>query len=143
MRKYVLDTNILMAYVRQSTTYTNAENALNLTADDVQLIVSSVSIAEIMVLAQRNGWEMKKTEALTHFFEETMLIVDVSIGAPELLQAYVNLEIASQKLGYKMNKNDLWVAATAKVTNAILVTTNFVFNHFDGQELSVSKIEMS
>jgi tRNA(fMet)-specific endonuclease VapC len=140
MRKFVLDTNILLAYVRQSPPYLSAETALNLSADDAQLIVSAVSIAEIRVLAQRNNWGEKKLELLNRFFEETLLVVDVSIGAPELLDAYVDIEVVSTKIGRKMGKNDLWIAATAKVTDSTLISTDGDFDHLNKTHLSVFKI---
>lgn len=138
MRKFVLDTNIIIAYIRQNLVYQTAEALLQLTDEDVQLIVSVVTIGEIRVLAQRNDWGDKKMDLLNRFFEETLLVVDVSIGAPELIDAYV--EIDSQSKGKNMGKNDLWIAATAKVTNATLVTTDGDFDHLIGLDLQIAKI---
>lgn len=70
MRKFVLDTNIILAYIRQSTTFQNAENLLRLTADDAQLIVSVVTVGEIRVLAHRNGWGEKKIAQLNRFLKK-------------------------------------------------------------------------
>ncbi len=89
MRKFVLDTNIVLAYMRQSPLYLEAERRFNLTSDDAQLIISVVTIGEIRVLARRNGWGEKKIELLNSFIEQVLFVVDVSVGAPELLDAYV------------------------------------------------------
>jgi tRNA(fMet)-specific endonuclease VapC len=140
MRKFILDTNILLAYARQSPPYLNAEKSLNLSADDAQLIVSVVSLVEIRVLAIRNNWGEKKIELLNRLFEETLLVVDVSIGAPELLDAYVEIDVQSNKMGRKMGKNDLWIAATAKVTGSTLISTDKNFDHLNNTHLSVFKI---
>lgn len=138
MRKFVLDTNILLAYVRQSPQYLEAEKQLSLTSEDVQLIVSVVTIGEIQVLAQRNGWGEKKVEQLNALLEQAFFVVDVSFGAPELLDAYVEIDCFSK--GRSMGKNDLWIAATAKVTDATLVTTDGDFDHLGNAYFPLVKI---
>jgi len=138
MRKFVLDTNIVLAYIRQSPQYLDAERRLRLTADDVQLIISVVTISEIRVLARRNGWGEKKTAQLDSFIEQTLFVVDVSSGAPELLDAYVEIDYFSN--GRSMGKNDLWIAATAKVTGATLVTTDGDFDHLGDGFVQLVKI---
>ncbi len=138
MRKFVLDTNILLAYVRQSPQYLEVEGSLNLTSDDAQLIVSVVTIGEIRVLAQRNGWGDKKMEQLNSFIEQALFVIDVSSGAPELLEAYVDIDCFS--VGRSMGKNDLWIAATAAVTGAMLVTTDRDFDHLEGVFFQLAKV---
>lgn len=133
-----MDTNIIMAYVRQNDQYLKVEESLRLTSDDAQLIVSVVTIGEIRVLAQRNGWGERKTALLNSFLEQTLLVVDVSLGAPELLDAYVELDCASK--GKNMGKNDLWIAATAKVTEATLVTTDGGFDHLGNTFFQLAKV---
>jgi len=38
-----------------------------------------------------------------------------------------------------MGKNDLWIAATAKVADAILITIDSDFNHLNGKFIQVKK----
>jgi tRNA(fMet)-specific endonuclease VapC len=138
MRKFVLDTNIVLAYIRQSPQYLAVESTFNLTADDAQLIVSVVTIGEIRVLAQRRDWGQKKMEQLNSFLQQALFIVDVSFGAPELLDAYVEIDCFSK--GRSMGKNDLWIAATAKVTGATLITTDGDFDHLGNTFFQLAKI---
>ena len=138
MRRFVLDTNILLAYVRQNEIFLTAENQLHLSDQDAQLIVSVVTVGEINVLAQRNNWGEKKLDLLNQFFEQEVFIVDITIGSPDLLDAYVKIDTFSS--GKNMGKNDLWIAATAKVTNAALVTTDGDFDHLDGSHIQLAKI---
>lgn len=138
MRKFVLDTNIVLAYIRQNPQYLEAERMLKLTSDDVQLIVSVVTIGEIRVLARRNNWGEKKIEQLNSFIEQVLFVVDVSSGAPELLDAYVEIDYFSN--GRSMGKNDLWIAATAKVTESTLVTTDGDFDHLGDVYFQLAKI---
>lgn len=138
MRKFVLDTNIVLAYIRQSPQYLSAESQLSLTADDAQLIVSVVTIGEIRVLAQRRDWGQKKMEQLNSFLQQALFVVDVSFGAPELLDAYVEIDCFSK--GRSMGKTDLWIAATAKVTGATLVTSDRDFDHLGNVYFQLVKI---
>jgi tRNA(fMet)-specific endonuclease VapC len=140
MRKFILDTNIILAYIRQNSQYFEADKKLNLSADDVQLIVSVVTIGEINVLATRNNWGAAKLELLNRFFQETLIVVDISVGAPELIAAYVEIDCFSKNKS--MGKNNLWIAATAKVTNATLVTTDGDFDHLGISHLHLAKIEV-
>ncbi len=41
-----------------------------------------------------------------------------------------------------MGKNDIWIAATASVLDATLLTTDKDFNHLDGEFFQVGKIDI-
>lgn len=140
MRKFVLDTNIVLAYIRQSPLYLELESSLRLTSDDAQLIVSIVTVGEIRVLAHRNGWGEKKIVQLNAFIEHALFVVDVNFGAPELIDAYVEIDCFSH--GRSMGKNDLWIAATASVTGATLVTTDSDFDHLGEAFFQLAKISI-
>lgn len=56
------------------------------------------------------------------------LVVE-DINAPEILAAYGEIDHASREIGRPMGKNDVWIAATAKVTGATLLTTDRDFDH--------------
>lgn len=80
----------------------------------------------------------QKDSAIESVFEETLLVLDVNIGAPELINAYVEIDGFSN--GRSMGKNDLWIAATAVVTDATLVTTDGDFDHLKGSPIQLAKI---
>jgi len=42
--------------------------------------------------------------------------------------------------GLSVGKNDLWIAATAKVTESTLVTTDKDFDHLEGIYFQLAKI---
>ena len=59
MRRYLLDTNILVHYVRKSHLYLNIEEQENLSADDCLIIISIVTYAEILSFTkQRNCYKL-------------------------------------------------------------------------------------
>ena len=49
-----------------------------------------------------------------------------------IAEAYAELEVYTQSQGAKLGQNDLWIAATAKVTGATLLTTDRDFDSLDG-----------
>ena len=138
MKKYLLDTNILLAYLRKNHIYEYAEAMLQLTAPDVQLIISVVTVAEIQVLAKRNNWGETKLKELNNALN-SFFVIDINIGAPELIAAYVEIDTFSK--GKSMGKNDLWIAATAVVTKATLVTSDKDFDHLAPDFLQIAQIQ--
>ena len=143
MRRFVLDTNILLAYVRENPVFNMAEKMCQLTAPDASLLVSVVTLAELRVLAQANHWGEKKQKQLANFLS-SLILIDISSTDEYLLEAYTNIDCYSRApesgSARTMGKNDIWIAATAAVTNATLVTTDVDFDHLSGQMLKVVKI---
>ncbi len=74
--------------------------------------------------------------------------IDINSGDLDLLTAYAEIDAFSKNklpgspLGTSavtMGKNDLWIAATAKVANAVLITIDSDFNHLNGRFIQVKK----
>ena len=51
------------------------------------------------------------------------------ISSEPVIAAYARLDQESRKLGRKMGKNDLWIAAVAAVQGAVILTTDKDFDH--------------
>lgn len=90
-----------------------------------------VTHGEIWSLARENAWGSQKGKAL-----EVMLanLVTVDIHSDQGIEAYVDIEDASRNArggARQMGKNDLWIAAVAKVTGATLLTCDRDFDHLD------------
>lgn len=72
---------------------------------------------------------------------QQLTVVDIEVGNADLIESYVSIDAFSQgktsapngqMLGNSsrnMGKNDLWIAATAHVLNAVLLTTDNDFDH--------------
>ncbi len=76
----------------------------------------------------------------------------LTIAKSSVMNAYARIDAFSQgKLpgqplpqgmtARNMGKNDIWIAATASVINATLVTTDADFNHLDHQFISLLKLD--
>lgn len=56
-------------------------------------------------------------------------LIAVPIPNRNIVDAYVEIDYYSRAQGRKMGKNDLWIAATARVEAATLLTTDQDFDH--------------
>ena len=140
MRKFILDTNILMAYFKSKDTLVdkiNNDNKLN--EDDVTIMISCVTKGEISSIAFQRQWGAKKMTLLKELLNK-LIVIDVTGDDEKLLNAYAEIDAFSKcnhptkKLSgsaVKMAKNDLWIAATAYATDATLITTDGDFTHLD------------
>jgi tRNA(fMet)-specific endonuclease VapC len=133
---FVLDTNILVAAVRNSPVWQNIKATQELSPENSY--ISVVSEAEIFSLAAQFKWRNDKIEKLQTFLDTLNII---PINNPQLVKAYVAIDVYSQKLAdvpyppnftpRNMGKNDIWIAATAVVTNSKLISTDADFLHLD------------
>ena len=104
-------------------------------------MVSIVSHGEVRVLARRNNWGEAKLTALQIALDN---LVTVNIHHPDVLDAYVKLDLYSQSYAMgarNMGKNDLWIAACAKAAGARLLTTDKDFDHLAGSMLILEFID--
>lgn len=89
-------------------------------------IISVLSEGEIRSLAYQWNWGDSKKgyiRFLCGFFSR------YSIDSLEVLEAYAVIDAHSDSVGRSMGKNDVWIAATAYVTGATLLTTDKDFEH--------------
>ena len=138
--KYLLDTNILINAVRNTPLFESIETDLNLFSPNNSTHISTVSVGEIYSLALRNKWGQKRKNAVEAFLE---LVQTLPVATRQLMRAYAEIDAYSQgkhpnlhlPVGLSarnMGKNDLWIAATAHVLDATLVSTDKDFLHLDG-----------
>jgi tRNA(fMet)-specific endonuclease VapC len=123
---YLLDTNILVAYVRAGPLGEYVERTYSLMAQPYKPLLCVVSVGEILALARKLGWGSAKAAIMRSLLKEIVL-VDVNI--PEIQEAYAEICYFSEAHGQKKGQNDYWIAASAKVTGATLLTTDKDFDH--------------
>jgi tRNA(fMet)-specific endonuclease VapC len=146
MSRFVFDTNIILGYVRDAgyCRYLDAKHQ-PLIAPNLA-VISAVSKGEILSLAIQFGWGHPKKDKLKLLLDR---LPTVEINRDAIFEKYAEIDAFSQgKLaGYalgtgarNMGKNDLWIAATASVLNAKLVTTDNDFDHLDTKYVELIKI---
>lgn len=137
---FLWDTNILLHYIRQSDKYHlwNSEYEFFDTKNKVSL--SIVSIGEIYSLAFQLNWQHKKLLSIQHLLST---LTPLPIAQKNVVNAYPVIDAHSQgkyiskplpqgMTSRNMGKNDLWIAATAYVTQARLITIDKDFDHLKG-----------
>ena len=85
--KYLFDTNIVLAFVRQSKITKAVSEILNLT-DDNQVFISIVTVGELWSIASQRQWSDLKRRQLQRFLDE---YIRVSISDDELIRRYAVL----------------------------------------------------
>ena len=139
--RFLLDTSIVLALVRGTELASFIERKLGLRASKVRPMISVVTHGEVRVLASRNSWGAKKLAVLQSALSD---LVTVDINHPAVLDAYVEIDIYSQRGpggARNMGKNDLWIAACAKAAGATLVTTDKDFDHLARTMISLQFID--
>ena len=135
--KYVLDTNIVLIYLRDVKTKAFIEEQYAPFSPSNIPIISVVSLGEIESIALRNKWGQKKLQAVEKFFQKCIV---TDVNSKDVIKTYGEIDAFSQgKLTYRplgttarnMGKNDLWIAATAASIKARLLSTDKDFAHLD------------
>ncbi len=125
----LVDTSILMHLVRGRDLGRYIEALLHLQNLSVQPWVCVVSLGEIWALAAERNWGTAKRQSLVDWLAR-MRTWD--IHHPDVIAAYVAIRLASRAHpagARNMGQNDMWIAAVAKATGAILLTTDKDFDH--------------
>lgn len=145
---YLLDTNLVLIYLRANELTRKIEADLQLLSPNNNLIISVVTVGELKAISKKNKWGKRRIQELVNTLSE-FLIADIKTN--KILDKYAEIDAFSQgKLeGQKSNfssrnmgKNDLWIAATASVQNMTLLTTDKDFKHLDGNFLKLKVINL-
>lgn len=145
--KFLLDTNIIMVFVRDKIWRGQIASEYEFLHPENDIMVSVVTLGEIRSIALRNKWGERRISNLESILNEA-IIVDINVGS--IIDAYAEIDAYSQgKLKGKplymtsrnMGKNDLWIAATAHVLDAKLITTDSDFDHLNDFFLDLIRIE--
>ena len=143
---YLLDTNIILIYLRGKAERTIIEAQYDPFGVQNNPIISVVTVGEIKSIAKRNYWGTRKLDLLNNILN-SLIITD--INSRDVIEAYAEIDAFSQgKLKERplntsarnMGKNDLWIAATAHVTKATLLTMDRDFEHLKGEYLELENI---
>lgn len=146
--KYIIDTNIILMYVRGNEQIFKLFKQLGLSNKDQTAIVSVVSVGEIESIAIRNRWGSKRLKILNNLLSS---FYTARINAAPIIKKYAEIDAYSQnKLPNKplnnssrnMGKNDLWIAATAAVLKAKLITTDKDFSHLKDEYFDIELVEI-
>jgi tRNA(fMet)-specific endonuclease VapC len=122
----LLDTNILIHLARGGTASERLEARFGLRSRPLTPWISVVTAGEMLAFAERNGWGKRRVDALKQLISN-LVVIDIRTDA--VLQAYATVDTHMKRSGTRMNEqNDVWIAATAAATGAVLLTTDRDFD---------------
>lgn len=145
---YTLDTNIVLSMLRNKEFKVKFENKFGFDDSKNSIMISVVSVGELHALALKNKWGKKKVEALEVYLEDFYIF---PILNKKIISIYANIDAFSQNklplnplktTARNMGKNDLWIAATAVLTNSQLLTTDQDFSHLNESILDLQLIHI-
>jgi len=124
---YLLDTNVLVHFVRGSQLWQRIGATYQLLTVTPTPRISLVSEGEVRSLALQWQWGLSKLQQMEFCLS---YIQTQTIDDPEVVQTYATLDAYCESLGQSIGKNDAWIAATASVLGATLLTTDRDFDRF-------------
>ncbi|MBV5284058.1 MAG: type II toxin-antitoxin system VapC family toxin [Paludibacter sp.] len=148
MKTYVLDTCILVHFLQESPLAKKIEKELEITSSEIIPIISSVTKGELISFAKQRKWGNDRITRLNNLLNKINSI-DVSFADNDLQTAYSEIDAFSKRKttdsfgnllqgnARTMGKNDLWIAATAKVLDAELITADSDFDHLHNTFITV------
>jgi tRNA(fMet)-specific endonuclease VapC len=101
-------------------------------------VISVVTVGEMYALVRKWNWGPKQAAALQRLLGQ---LVWADINHPDILNAYGELDDLSDRAGRPMGKNDVWIAATAKVSGTTLLTTDGDFDHLNPAHLTRIRVD--
>lgn len=137
---YLLDTNILVHFVRADVTWAKVRASHDPLGISPKPLISVVTHGELRSLARQWNWQQAKIQQMEFclgYFDES------AISNPKIVEAYATIDAYFQVRGIKLGKNDLWIAATAVATGARLLTTDRDFDPLDPLFLSRDWVDPS
>lgn len=130
----VLDTNVVLQLVRGNEFGRRLDAAYGLQARPFRPILSIVSVGELLAFAKRRAWGRDRSEKLNQMIKE-LIVFDINRVVAERYAAIHTFLMGS---GRTVSDNDVWIAATAAATSALLITTDKDFEALAGTFLQVS-----
>ena len=89
MKRYLLDTGLLLGFIREAHWATQARESLNLGGPDTMAFTSIICRGEILALAEKNGWGHGKRNRLEQQLNQ---IPSLNIGHSQIIGAYARID---------------------------------------------------
>jgi tRNA(fMet)-specific endonuclease VapC len=122
----LLDTNILIYLARGGAASERLESRFGLRSRPLVPWISVVTVGEMLAFAERNSGGRRRVDALKQLMSN-LVVIDIRTDA--VLHAYAAVDTHMKRSGTRMDQqNDVWIAATAAATGAVLLTTDRDFD---------------
>ena len=128
----LLDTNVVVQVCRGKETGERIDKAYGLRSRPERPLISVITVGECLAFAKHRRWGDAKMATLREMLAE---FVVVDIISRDVLERYAEIHAMGIDSGWNLSDNDTWIAATASVTSAVLLTTDKDFERVDGRLL--------
>ncbi|MEQ8237936.1 MAG: hypothetical protein RIA69_01920 [Cyclobacteriaceae bacterium] len=91
MRRFILDTNICLAFVKGHESYNSIEKDLGLDSEDCINIILVVTKAELLSLGKKRGWGSSKLDKLNRLLDR-LYVIDINNSDHQLIKAYYTID---------------------------------------------------
>lgn len=118
-RPVVLDTWVLVHLCRDKDLGRAIERRYGLRGRAMTPVISIVTVGEMYAFARRADWGDRRREQLDDILSQ-LVVVDISLRP--VLDAYADISTLLRSRGRKAGHNDRWIAATARVLDAVVLT---------------------
>ena len=144
---FLLDTNIVLIYIRDTELTRRLESRLNLLRTENNLVLSVVTLGELLSISKQNSWGQSKIQQMERILSR-FVIADIHVQT--IIERYAEIDAFSQGRltgtssdfsSRNMGKNDIWIAATASVLGLELLTTDKDFDHLHGNFVKLNRID--
>ena len=144
----LFDTNAVLIYLRNLPVKGMIESYYKPFGTINTAAVSVVTVGELKAFALKNKWGGQKIQTMEEFVSKFVI---ADINTEDVISCYAEIDAFSQgRLEGKksdfsarnMGKNDIWIAATASVLDAVLLTTDNDFDHLHNEYLIVGKVDL-
>lgn len=115
----MLDTNILLMYMRAGPTGQEIERIYRLRQRPYRPLICEVTIGEMLSLARQFNWGNKRIQRMHGLLKE---VVSIDISSQEVMNTYARIDDLCRRNGWSLGKNDVWIAASALAAEAHLLT---------------------
>ena len=142
MKRVLLDTGMLLGLMREAPWALKADTDLDLSGPETLAFTSAVCRGELLALAEKRGWAEGKRARMEAVLDSFPAI---GINQPSILSSYALIDAWTRGTAVRspanappprpalpMSQNDLWIAATAHASQAVLVSTDGDFGRLDG-----------
>lgn len=144
---YLLDTNIIIIYSRDSNVAKRIEDEYNLFEENNTLAISVATLGELNAFIKKIGIGERRKRKINGIVSR---LVKIGLNSKELIEKYGDIDAYSQgKLKKKgnfsarnMGKNDIWIAAAASIYDLTLLTTDKDFEHLKGEYIKLEFIDI-
>ena len=137
-RRFLLDTGVLLGFMRGAPWADAAHASHDLSSAEAVSFTAPICQGELLALAEKFGWGAQRREVL----EEALGNFPVLEIMPDVVRAYALIDAWTHGKpvmaagipppptpAVSMKQNDIWIAASAHVSEATLLSTDKDFEH--------------